>query len=550
MPGLLSLYREALEAVNGLRGLETVATLSRLHRVQGTEDLVVAVEHLAGLLEELGVGAEVEVLRGPLGLWEHYGFWEPRGWSLGYAEVSVKRSDGGWDPMATTRETPLTAMVHSPPGDAEAVAAYALPRRSGPGGGGGIAVTPEPGWEGYYALAEQGYEAVIGFHTGPGTRYWGLYPPPFMEPPGAPAASIPGDRAIRLHGERVRVHVEAEYRLPVTPVLRATIGSRDDPQVLIVAHACHPSPGAHDNASGAAAAVEAAAALARAENRLREKGVAATILLAPEWTGTATAIQQGLVDPTRIAAAITLDMVAAEPARTGGAARLVTSPPPLANPLDPVIDTLLREADPTYRGPMPYEWGSDHDIAIGHGVPASLVNDWPDHYYHTSLDTPDHIDPARLQSVAAATAAAVLALAENPEKTATAAQALTSHLLAEATLHGGDPEAAAKLAKETGKHLEATTRLIRTGEPREPWQPELHPRIRPLHTRTYIYLVLRDRELIEDKQLRDTARTLATLASATQTTHHPRLYLKATTGKDPTPREWMKALKLIDTETS
>jgi len=545
MPGLSSLYREALAAANGLRGLETVATLSRLHRVQGSEELVIALEHLAGLLEELGVEAEVEVLRGPLGLWEHYGFWEPRGWRLGYAEVSARRSDGSWETIATTRETPLTAMVHSPPGTVEATATYTLPGR---GGGGGVALTPEPGWEGYYVLTEQGYEAVIGFHTGPGTRYWGLYPPPFTDPPRAPAASIPGDKALNLHGEKLRVIVEAEYTLPVTPVLRATIGNPGDPQILILAHACHPSPGAHDNASGAAAAAETAAALAKESHVLKEKGVAATILLAPEWTGAAAAIQQGLLDPSQVAAAIALDMVAADPARTGGAARLVTSPPPLANPLDPVLDTLLRAADPTYRGTTPYEWGSDHDIAIGHGVPASLVNDWPDKYYHTSHDTPDHIDPTRLQATAAATAAAALALATQPAKAIEAAKTLTAHQLAAAVLNGGDQEAATQLARETAKHLEATRRLLEKAEPREPWQPELQPTHRPPHTRTYIHIVLRDKELLQDKQLRTTARTLATIMAATRTKHHAELHHRALTGRKPSTTEWQKALKLINPE--
>ena len=93
-------------------------------------------------------------------------------------------------------------------------------------------------------------------------------------------------KALELNRERIRVRVDAEYHtFPETPVLLARVGNEGDPVVLLVAHLCHPRPGAHDNASGVAALIEIMAALKAMKERLKENGISVIGVAAPEWTG-------------------------------------------------------------------------------------------------------------------------------------------------------------------------------------------------------------------------------------------------------------------------
>jgi aminopeptidase YwaD len=49
-----------------------------------------------------------------------------------------------------------------------------------------------------------------------------------------------------------------------------------------------------------------------------------------------------------------------------------------------------------------YTMGSDHDVYqdSSFGIPAIYLNDWPDRFIHTNLDTPANIDPTKLKRVA------------------------------------------------------------------------------------------------------------------------------------------------------
>lgn len=537
---LHSLYTEALKSVDPMRGFELLSTLARLHRVQGSEELLVAAEHVAMQLQEAGIEASLEHLQGPLGLWDHYGFWEPPGWRLLHGSVERMRSDGRWETVASTLETPLVAMAHSPPGTVAATAVHARPWLDR---GQGVAVTAEPGWEGYYVLTmEQGFEAVVGFHWGPGVRYWGLHPRPGREP-SAPAASIPAEAAQRIIGEKIRVSIEAEYRAPSTPVVVARLGDASGPQVVMVAHLCHPRPGAHDNASGVAVAAEALRALHALEQRLREAGVGVAAVLAPEWTGTAAAVTQSLIDPGQAVLGISLDMLAASLRATGGRLRLVTPPSPVVNILDPVLDALLAATDgENYGGAAAYEWGSDHDVLLGHSVPSSLLNEWPDSYYHTSLDTPDHISPRRLAATAASLAAAVAYMAANPHRAAEAATRLHSHLLSRTVLLGGSSSAAAELAKRAEEAAAGQAYAVARHE----WPSRPAPVVerRPPYSRTYIYLHLGDRRLLRDRGLREAARRMATVAAAAGSWQAAELHHALLHGRPPSREEAEAARRL------
>ena len=43
---------------------------------------------------------------------------------------------------------------------------------------------------------------------------------------------------------------------------------------------------------------------------------------------------------------------------------------------------------------------SDHVVYLGQGIPSLMFITWPDHYYHSSQDTPDKLDPTQLKRAA------------------------------------------------------------------------------------------------------------------------------------------------------
>ncbi len=416
--------REAIEQarkhVDPLRAFEHVSIISRFHRVQGGEDIVVAAEHIKMVLDELGIESRLEIVKGVLGLHDHWFFSEPRGWKLVAARLERRRSDGGWELIASTEEHPLVAVVHSPAGTVEGRARLHRDPETVDSGV-KVAIVERFNSYGYRAASEKGVEGFIATHQKEGIRYYSIFPSPIEPKPRAPAVSVERSKAVRLDGETVRISVEAEYGEPVNPILFARLG--EPPYVLLIAHICHPRPGAHDNASGVATVIEALTALARS-NLLRGRGVGVAALIVPEYTGTAAAFTRGIVRPEDIVVAVSVDMVGSRLEVTGGSLNIYSSAFSLPSPLDPLLYRALwqlhhpaRAFDgPTYPlmgvHALPYSIGSDHDIALSLSIPASIVNEWPDEYYHTSLDTPEKLDPNSLASIGVALAASTAMLAE------------------------------------------------------------------------------------------------------------------------------------------
>jgi hypothetical protein len=64
----------------------------------------------------------------------------------------------------------------------------------------------------------------------------------------------------------------------------------------------------------------------------------------------------------------------------------------------------------------PFSLGSDHEVYqdSSFAIPAVYLNDWPDRYIHTTLDTAANIDPTKLGRVAFIGAATGVALANDP----------------------------------------------------------------------------------------------------------------------------------------
>jgi len=193
----------------------------------------------------------------------------------------------------------------------------------------------------------------------------------------------------------------------------------------VVAHLCHPRPSANDNASGAGAVMEAARAL----QALVTAGVLAAprrtirFLLVPEMTGTYAYLANDSAAASRTLAAINLDMVGERQDLCGSTLTLERPPRATATFAGDlgaiVLEQLLARGAKNLAGTAsysrfryavtPFSGGSDHyilsDPTVGVGCP--MLIQWPDRFYHTSLDTLDKVDPQML--ALAATLAAVYA---------------------------------------------------------------------------------------------------------------------------------------------
>jgi len=56
--------------------------------------------------------------------------------------------------------------------------------------------------------------------------------------------------------------------------------------------------------------------------------------------------------------------------------------------------------DPFYYVIDKYYGASDHVVFINQGIPAAMFITWPDMFYHTSMDTPDKLDPTQFKRAA------------------------------------------------------------------------------------------------------------------------------------------------------
>jgi hypothetical protein len=243
------------------------------------------------------------------------------------------------------------------------------------------------------------------------------------------------------HAERLRellrqgpvtVHatVDAEIKagslLDVVATIRGT-GPTDE-EVWIEAHLCHPKPGACDNGSGVALAVEIFRSIA-ALIKKRELGRprrTLRLLLVPEMSGTQAYMDRYQARMDQVTASINLDMVGASCAATGAYCRLVQTPWSRPSFLNHLGSYLLERVSHGGRSHIhaapvrnwlyavaPYDKGSDHDVTLNSifAIPSVFFFYWPHRYYHTDYDTPEKLDPLELERVGTVAGAMALVAA-------------------------------------------------------------------------------------------------------------------------------------------
>jgi hypothetical protein len=248
-------------------------------------------------------------------------------------------------------------------------------------------------------------------------------------------------------GESIRLHasVKAGQHSGAYEVVTATIPGADprlkDEEIAFSCHLDHQKPGANDNASGCATILEVArtlqtligsGALARPARTIR-------FLWPPEIEGTVTLLNARPDLARRIRAVVHMDMVGGGPA-TQAVFHVTRGPASLPSFVHDVAWSFAQwvnaqsyafaasgKADFPMLAPnggkeplraenAAFEMGSDHEVYqdSSFAIPAVYLNDWPDRYIHTNLDSAANIDATKLGRVAFIGAASGYSLANDP----------------------------------------------------------------------------------------------------------------------------------------
>ncbi len=166
-------------------------------------------------------------------------------------------------------------------------------------------------------------------------------------------------------------------------VLETHVGEKTNTKpIVMMAHLCHPRPGANDNASGSALLVEIVRTLKKIN--LNREVVA---LWVPEMYGTAAYLTDHKAD---FELGINLDMVGEDQNKTGSTLQVSSTGWSLPSFVNDIVYANL-ETNKFKLTTGKYSDGSDHfifsDVSVG--VPTTSLTQWPDRFYHSSEDTPD-----------------------------------------------------------------------------------------------------------------------------------------------------------------
>jgi hypothetical protein len=228
-----------------------------------------------------------------------------------------------------------------------------------------------------------------------------------------------------------KVVLKAEVKAKSFPskldVVTAEIPGQTGKEILFIAHLCHPRPGANDNGSGSGLLIElarATEALTGARRIRLRHGI--RFMWVPEMFGTLAYLSRHPEFSQRTLCAINLDMVGENQVKCNSKVRIIQTPRSCSSNLADLLthaftqvagDTGVVAPDGTKSlfnfDTMPYSGGSDHYILCESSfrVPACMVGNWPDAFYHSDSDSPDKVDSTVLQKVGVASLFSALFLA-------------------------------------------------------------------------------------------------------------------------------------------
>jgi hypothetical protein len=231
---------------------------------------------------------------------------------------------------------------------------------------------------------------------------------------------------IRLHAA-VQAGQHPGFYEVVTAVIPGADPRLKDEEIAFSCHLDHQRPGANDNASGCVTILEVARTLAKliADGELARPARTLRFIWPPEVEGTITLLNARPEFAKRIKAVVHMDMVGGGP-ETKAVFHVTRGPMSLPSFIHDVAwafaDWANEESyelaatgaadypltapeggrEPLRAAYSAYTMGSDHEVYqdSSFGIPAIYLNDWPDRYIHTDLDSAANIDTTKLKRAA------------------------------------------------------------------------------------------------------------------------------------------------------
>lgn len=240
-------------------------------------------------------------------------------------------------------------------------------------------------------------------------------------------------RALLKSGKHVKLKAKVDARLfpGNLDVVTATIkgSSKPDEEVFLIAHLCHPQPSANDNASGSGLLLEIARTIKTLIDHKKIERPVRTIrfIWVPETYGSVAYLDRHEDSSQRLVAGLNLDMVGQNQELCKSTLNLDRTPDSLPSYLNDYVFSLLEQSvkefdvssafgsSSTFRyATGAFSGGSDHaeftDSKIG--IPCIMLVQWPDLFYHTSMDTIDKVSVDTLKRVGWIATVAALTLAD------------------------------------------------------------------------------------------------------------------------------------------
>ncbi len=452
------------EEISGIRAKSFVAQITRFHRIQASPMFHEAADYIKTELKNMGLkDAQIEQFPadGKYKYWTHV---SPMGWSVKSAELRLLEPEQKL--LALYSEIPTSLHTHSKPTPPEGVTGELVDVGAGnkPRNYEGKNV------KGKFVLASGGRarfiheEAVykrgaLGLITDnvfemsnvresidiPDARgYQSIFPTAEEAQKSSFGFSISKRQGNQLRSMlqsgktvKLKANVDAELFPSKLEVLTTTIQGRSKPgeEVFLIAHLCHPQPGANDNASGSGLLLEIARTLSKLIESRKVKRPVRSIrfIWVPETYGSVAYLSEHEDAPERLVAGINLDMVGENQELCRSTLNVDRTPDSCPSYLNDLVYDLVEQStaefdkstpfgsSSTFRYKMTtYSGGSDHaefTQADVH-VPCLMLLQWPDMFYHTSMDTIDKVSEDSLRRIGWIATVAALTLADGDAETA------------------------------------------------------------------------------------------------------------------------------------
>jgi hypothetical protein len=204
--------------------------------------------------------------------------------------------------------------------------------------------------------------------------------------------------------------------------------SKKNEEVFLISHLCHPRASANDNASGSGLLIEIARTIQTLidSEKLERPKRTIRFLWVPESIGTIALLSSHPDLTTKFVAGLNLDMVGEDQTTCKSTLVLDRTPDSLPSYLNDFMFELIKQStemfDPsavfglssTFRfRESAFTGGSDHAEFVDSTIkiPCTMLLQWPDLFYHSSMDTIDKVSSSNLKRIGWIAAVAIHTLA-------------------------------------------------------------------------------------------------------------------------------------------